>query len=384
MTTEPCAGEYAALAERVLSGLDALVRRMASAYQDEIPQYAEMSCEALEREVLPVSRGFVSEFFSRIIDGEIDPTPATGLEAAAQRRLEMGLSVDSPLHAFRVASRVVWQEVVEVAGPGDEQHLGDLAAAWLDYMDRTSSSFASAYLKASHESLRRADARRRELLETLVSATDRLDLGAISARYATPLADSYSPVLLEGDRASVVIDHLLDAAPRGTIGGPRGVRVLLLVPGEVSRVRRLVRTAEPALATWGRPATPGAALLREVIQAESVLDAARFVGRDRGIFGPNDLIPERLLAGTPTVTRLLAETVLEPLRTKDDAGTFRETLRHFLETGSVPEVAKHLLVHVNTVGYRLRRVHELTELDPRVPRDAAVLLLALKSEAELS
>jgi len=34
-------------------------------------------------------------------------------------------------------------------------------------------------------------------------------------------------------------------------------------------------------------------------------------------------------------------------------------------------------VHANTVGYRLGRVRDLIGLDPRVPRDAALLVLGL-------
>jgi DNA-binding PucR family transcriptional regulator len=49
----------------------------------------------------------------------------------------------------------------------------------------------------------------------------------------------------------------------------------------------------------------------------------------------------------------------------------------------VPPVARELVVHVNTVNYRLRRVHELTGLDPRIPNQAAMLMLALKGEMQL-
>jgi hypothetical protein len=383
MATAPPTEELAALGERMLAGVDALLQRMGAAYQEEIAEYASLPPGVLEREILPVSRSFVGEFFSRVADGVIDATPASGLGDAARRRLEMGMSLDAPLHAFRVASRVVWEEVVTVADPGAELSLGVLAATWLDYMDRTSSSFASAYLRASHESLRLADARRRELLETLLSPTDQLDLPAISDRYATPLADTYSPVLLEGGRVSVMIDPLLDTAPRGTIGGPRGVRTLLLVPGHARSVERLVRPAEPTIVAWSHPASPGAALLREVNQAEAVLAAATAAGHDHGVFGPDALLAERLLAGNVAVSRTIVAVVLEPLQANDPSGAFRDTLRAYLEVGSVPPVARELVVHVNTVNYRLRRVHELTGLDPRIPNQAAMLMLALKGEMQL-
>lgn len=52
-----------------------------------------------------------------------------------------------------------------------------------------------------------------------------------------------------------------------------------------------------------------------------------------------------------------------------------ETLQEYLRTGSVNETAAALFVHRNTVVNRLRRVTEVTGLDPRVPRDAAALLV---------
>jgi len=39
-------------------------------------------------------------------------------------------------------------------------------------------------------------------------------------------------------------------------------------------------------------------------------------------------------------------------------------------------------VHANTVLYRLNRVKALTGFDPRVPTDAVVLLLGLRTQEE--
>jgi sugar diacid utilization regulator len=65
------------------------------------------------------------------------------------------------------------------------------------------------------------------------------------------------------------------------------------------------------------------------------------------------------------------------LAARDPGGVVTSTLRTYLETGSVPETARRELVHANTVGYRLGRVRELTGLDPRVPRESALLVLGL-------
>jgi DNA-binding PucR family transcriptional regulator len=49
----------------------------------------------------------------------------------------------------------------------------------------------------------------------------------------------------------------------------------------------------------------------------------------------------------------------------------------YLASGSIPETGRREHVHANTVAYRLGRVKELTGLDPRVPRESALLVLGL-------
>jgi sugar diacid utilization regulator len=84
------------------------------------------------------------------------------------------------------------------------------------------------------------------------------------------------------------------------------------------------------------------------------------------------------------VAGALRRRVLDLLVRRDPSGAVVGTLRVYLETGSVPETARRELVHANTVGYRLGRVRDLTGLDPRVPRDAALLVLGLGLPEESS
>jgi hypothetical protein len=88
----------------------------------------------------------------------------------------------------------------------------------------------------------------------------------------------------------------------------------------------------------------------------------------------DDLLPERALAGDAVARARLVATVA-PLST---AGELRHTLEVYLEGGSALEAcARALFVHPNTVRYRLRRVSEITRLDPADPRDALVLRTAV-------
>lgn len=367
------------VAGRVLADLEALVPRMGEAYRREIPEYEHLAAEEIERDVLPVSREVVEEFFSRILShGEPDPTAPPDLRQAGRRRLEMGVPLDSALHAFRIAGREVWNAVVASTRPGDEHVLAELAGAWIEYVDRISSAFAEAYLSASHEQLRRVDARRRAVLDAVLSAADAAELAAVASRWSLTLARAYVPVLAEGEEVSGRIDRVLDLAPAHSLGGFRGQRLVLLVPAPGAEIERLARAAGLPLVARGSAVAAGPALAAEVARTEGLLDAAVASGVAAGVFGPDDLLIPQLVAGNPQVAEALRRRIVEPLSERAD-DSLLSTLRGYLETGSVPATARAECVHVNTVAYRLKRVRELVGLDPRVPSEAALLVLALSA-----
>ncbi len=370
-----------AIAQRVLDAVEDLLPAMGAIYQQEITEYARLDPDQLEREVLATSRRFIEEYFGRVSAGrDASKVDLSDLARAGRRRLEMGISLDSALHAFRLAGRETWKAVVDAVQPGEECTLADLAAGWIDYMDRASSSFAEGYLTASHEHLRRLDARRSAIVDALLEAGDWGEVAAVSARFAIQLAPSYRPVLLSGTDVLVRIDLLVQHAPADTLAGRRGDKVLALLPDDGSDPGYLAKIAHARLTVHGRPVTPGPELGAEVRHIESVLTSAVRAGHLEGSFGPDDLLLEQLLAGNERVAAVLATRVLDPLVAQDPDGVFVATLRTYLLTGSVPDTAEQHVVHPNTVAYRLRRVRDLTALDPRVPSEAALLVVALTAQ----
>lgn len=365
------------LAGRVLADLDTLVGRMGRAYRDEIPEYAAVPEEDFGH-VLATSRRLTELFLASVVEqrpyGDID---LAFLATVGERRLDMGVPLDSALHAFRIAGRVVWDATVDSAGPDEVHALARLAGHWIDYVDRASSAFAGGYLAASAEHLRRLDTRRRAIVDAILEVGDAGDVAAVAARYSLTIPRAYAPVLLYGDCR---VDRMLDAAPRDALIGERGDRILALLPDTATDVERLAAAAGAGLVAWGDPAAPGAALLDEVQRVETVIEAARNAGHTVGAFGPDDLLVERLLATDGRVAAALRRRVLVPLAERDPDGVFAATLRTYLATGSVPATAGREHVHPNTVAYRLRRIRELTGLDPKIPTEAALLVLALASE----
>lgn len=367
-----------AVATRVLDDIDAIVAAIGEALQEEIPEYGAMSAATMTEDVLPVTRRVVTGFFDALLSGQpVGPKHIKRFEESGRARLEMGVPLESMLHAYRIAGRVTWHAVIAAIRPGEEHLLADLALRWMDYIDVASSAVGKAYMTASAERLRSLDARRRELVEALLTATDPGEVAAVSLRFSTILAGAYVPVLVSGRGVAGRIDALLATAPPRTLGGHRGEAVLLLVPDALPEIGPLVHGAPGALIAWGRPAAPGAALLAEVGSVEALLDAAVREGRTAGAYGPDDLLVEQLLLGNERVADALRRRVHDVLVARDPGGSIVSTLRAYLATGSVPETARREVVHANTVAYRLGRVRDLTGLDPRVPVDAALLVLGL-------
>lgn len=90
----------------------------------------------------------------------------------------------------------------------------------------------------------------------------------------------------------------------------------------------------------------------------------------------DDVLPERALAGDPLARRALIQGIYEPLR--DHALDLLGTVWTYFETGhSLEATARELFVHPNTVRYRLKKIIEVVDWDPGVPRDALTIHLAV-------
>lgn len=364
------------VASRVLADVDAIADRMLESYCAQVPEYAAMREDVLRSEVRPVSRAVVEGFFASLVRGEDpDAERLPELQSSGKRRLDMGVPLEPMLHVYRIAGRTVWDAIVAAIGPGEERVLADLGAWWMDYIDRASSAAAAAYLEASHDRIRHADARRSAIVQALLAATDASDVAAVSAEHSIAFADAYAPVVVAAASATARPERIASECPRGTLFGLRAGRLLLLVPGAVDAADLLRIVGAEATVAYGNLAAPGQAL-REEVRATDVVLRAALGGERTGAFGPSDLLAEQLLATNARVAGEL-DRVVAKLRRHDRSGSLTETLRAYLACGSVPDTAREVVVHPNTVVYRLRRVAELTGLDPRVPAEASVLVLAL-------
>jgi DNA-binding PucR family transcriptional regulator len=154
-----------------------------------------------------------------------------------------------------------------------------------------------------------------------------------------------------------------------------GDRVAGLAAEDVDEV---VFTSPRGLYSLGPPA-PRAELAAAMDDARLLVDLARRESLE-GAVEAETFVLELLLARAPDLSARLAERVLGPLEAYDErrGSDLMETLEAFVDCGlDRRRTAERLHVHPNTLDYRLRRVSELTGLEPGRPRDLALLELGL-------
>jgi hypothetical protein len=139
------------------------------------------------------------------------------------------------------------------------------------------------------------------------------------------------------------------------------------------------RIAAPALGAVGEPRRGLAQVGGSCRQAIGALQVGRRRGTEREALLFADVLLEVLALRDPRMVVNLQDRYLRPLAGHEH---LVDTLRCHLATDlSVPETARRLVVHPNTVSYRLRRISELSGLDLHRVHDVARAALAVEGLA---
>lgn len=180
------------------------------------------------------------------------------------------------------------------------------------------------------------------------------------------------------------VEHLL-------VGHESGVLLFLHAPqDDTGWLRSVIRRLRERLAQWevtvgiGGPNPGVAGLKRSYEEARAALQIGEEVYGAGSDIWYNQLGVYSLLLRRATLQeqRAFAESLLQPLVMHDRAhqtDTLFRTLDVYLDTGgNARQTAAALYTHYNTVFYRLNRIRELTNLDPRDPEQRITLQVALK------
>ncbi len=300
----------------------------------------------------------------------------------APENLARAISLEQVVQMARVALGSVEESLEEVVGASAAP---DVREGMLRYSREIAFAAATVYARAAEE--RGAwDARLEALVVDAVlrnEADDEVRSQASALRW--PRSGGLAVVVGStppGADPEVVVDDVRRAARsagHSALVGVHGDRTVALLDAVDDEMRAARAVAE---ALSGDPVVVGplAATLHEAAaSARDALAARKVVAAWPGAPRPvraDDLLPERALGGDDAARDTLVRTVFLPLA--DDRGPLLETVEAYLAVGcSIEGASRRLLVHPNTVRYRLRRAHELSGWSPSDPRGQFALRTAL-------
>jgi PucR C-terminal helix-turn-helix domain/GGDEF-like domain len=403
-------GDVAAVTERLLQRLDAIGDQMVDRYRQEIVDYATAD-DALLDDVRRVSVDNARSLLEDVKEGSrVSQDVIERSASAAARRLHQGISLEAFLHAFRLWGQILWAEVLaeaRVERPGEREAALQLAGRLMSHVDRVSSAGALAYLDEVQHAWSEGEVLRRDVLELLLSGGDPEAARRLAASVGTQLADDYAVVVMHARKRGAdesmpatlsertVLRALVEEARiklqrpgRPALVGLRHGEVVALCPAAGRGEYEEVRAACARLAA--APAASGFAIGIGGLQdglggvamgfAEAREAAVAAGGESGAAVAFGDILVPHLLRTSPDADRLL-RAVLEPVTAYDAErnADLLATLRTYIDCGFSPtRSAERLIVHPNTVLYRLGRIRELTGRDPRDPDDVVLLALALK------
>ncbi|MGY1869444.1 PucR family transcriptional regulator [Nocardia gipuzkoensis] len=324
--------------------------------------------------------------------------PTEALEYA-RRIAQRGTSITALLRAYRIGQRLFNDHMLgELTASTDDVALITSAVAEMTdrsfaYIDRVSQQVVTAYQDERDRWLQNQMAVRTARVRSILSGQhvdpidseralgyrlDRTHLGMVvwSDAGADQLRAAKQVAMTIADQLSCQGQPLLIPADESTLWG-------WLPQPELDLDPAAVRTPEATWVAVGRPATglEGFRLThRQATQAQVVALSAPAPQR-ASICCAAQIGPIALMCSDLTATRAWISEILGALARDDDAAAqLRETARVFLETnGSFQTTAERLVLHRNTVQYRIRKAEAVLGHSLRERRlDVEVALLACR------
>jgi DNA-binding PucR family transcriptional regulator len=394
-----------AVLDRLAADAPAVALRMADAARAEVAEYAAVRDAGFGAEVLAHAEEHVHAFVECTRRGR----PLSGAELdfvrerGARRAREL-LSLDALLEAYLIGQRTIWEAIAEAAGDSPEglRVARELTAVTFEYTHAINVALAAAYVRERQALTSDSERGRRDLLDRLLAGggADGAEMRRAEALGLRPDAQHVvvvAPGPDDGDHlrfvqqalalddrgASFVVarnDEVTAILPVFVRRGPLEVRAALdLAAGRLSRTYGVtlqagVSSVCHALADVGRGYGEAKRALRHAPDAGAV--AIEEIGLLDYLIEQADDSARRLVP--PAAHALMAED-------RRQGGVLTATLQAYADCDlNVARAAALLVVHPNTVHYRLGRVEGVTGRDPRRLSDLLELLLAIRLSESLA
>ncbi|MFI5527279.1 PucR family transcriptional regulator [Kitasatospora sp. NPDC051853] len=389
--------------ERLRAAAAVLAPAVMARLVEQLPAYGELPSEQLRGEITrEVDRG-IRAFTETLRTGELPgEAELARISESSARRADEGVPLEAVVGAYHFGAQECAARVLAAAGPEDLPDVLLVQHRLLGYLRLVSCAVAAGYVQERQAALGDEQVARQELLSRLLeggdpqAAADRAGLQLPPGYLVLGIAVGPHPdELLPGVNHAVAgrrkLRRLRNELQRRTDGdllsGLSGDSGLVLIPSDTpptglggadrDRLAELVdqlglRCGAEVVVAAATAAPEGVAAAAQLVC--EVREVARSAGRGPGLYLLDDVLLEyQLSRPSPARDRLAA--LLAPLDHRPD---LLDTLRGYLAHGlDRRRTAAHLLVHPNTVDYRLRRAAELTGLDAARGADQLTLRAAL-------
>lgn len=363
----------------------------------EVSAYRRLADAGLRSEVEAHCRQVFAAFLGAL-DGRRDPHaqdfPWTASHAL--RRVELGIALPDFMSAFRIGQIMLWDDILEgvAARPDTQTAALRVVSQVMRTIEVGSTAAAGAYLEA--QQYRVADSARvaRDLLEDLLDGHPPVVAPRRTALVAAGLeedADLVVVVASLGQRGADVgpVRGCLASASRGLVVARQdGVVAVLPVTdssteGVVAGVRRALASMA-ARDVWPSVGVSGAhsgwlgvpAAYEEATHARTSLRGSPGLRMIEEMSTLDFLVHSQGDEGARLVRPAIREFLIEDLESN---GVFVATLKAYIAANlNAKEAAITLVVHPNTVYYRLERIAERTGCDVRRVDELIDLLLAVR------
>jgi hypothetical protein len=309
--------------------------------------------------------------FLRLAEQTRDSDPSTPLQPALEGAYALGRgearsgrSMDALLAAYRVGARVSWRELSTTASECGlpAQTMAQFAELVFAYIDQLSAASVAGHTDELATTGRVRERYLERLGQALVAGAPEGELVEAAERAEWEAPQTLTAVLLPSVRVRGTVS-LLDArtlAVSGELAGPDQDLALLLVPDThgVGRTQLMrVLGGRPAVVGPSRPWTAAASSYRRALRTLELLPALPAEPVDS-----DEHLAALVLSADREALADLRAKVLAPLAgvKPGTAERLAETLRSWLlHQGRREEVAAELVVHPQTVRYRMTQLRDL-------------------------
>jgi len=319
----------------------------------------------------------------------VDPEFLRPVLDVIRRRALQGVGLDSMMRAYRIAARVVWQQILEL--PVAQELVAPLSTVMLEFTDQLTTAAEQAYAAETLRGGREPDMSRSALFEAVLSGETRaLMYGPSwpSAPHCIVVVEAAAPVDADSPAALDDLAAALVRDARAAYWTARANRVIAACPidgtdGRDVLIRRLARFTNArrphsvAIGGIGEGTTGARQSYLEALEALQV--GERLAAEAGRIHDSQELAPLAILVSDPERAKRFAHGCLYPLGRLVERSWVLPTLAAYLKCqGRLKEVAAELAVHPSTVKYRLNELRPFLDAHAGHGDQAAALLLAVR------